>query len=365
MDWWKAGWWWGALVAILVLGWPWAAPAAPADDPAASPATVGGAVSPDPMTTAGPGVTDPPAAGTASPTRVEVGLYVIDLAKLDMKESEFFADFYIWFKVASAPGFPWTPDTLEFMNGAVESMSPLASEPLDDGRVYWTRRVKGRFRGQFRLQRYPFDAQELPLVFEDSEHPSSEVVFERDATTSADILTWIDPKLEVPDWRITAAALDTGVHHYVTGFGLATATDDSESKYARLTFRVRLTRLFVPHLIKFVIPLLVIAGMAYMVFWIHFAEFETQCAICVTALLSAVALHNSQADSLPAVGYMVMADKVFILFYIVIFSALVQTVWANNLAKAEQVDAAQRLDDVFRWFFPLALVVGSVFIWVS
>lgn len=357
--------WVAVVVAILVLVWPGGGRAVPGHEArAVTPRPASETVAT--MSSPGEPVAQEAAdGGPAAPTQVEVGLYVIDLAKLDMKESEFFADFYIWFKVASAPVIPWTPETLEFMNGTVESMSPLASEPLDDGRVYWTRRVKGRFRGQFRLQRYPFDAQDLPLVFEDSEHPSTEVVFERDATTSADILTWIDPQLEVPDWRITAAALDTGVHHYVTGFGLATATDDSESKYARLTFRVRLTRLFVPHLIKFVIPLLVIAGMAYMVFWINFAEFETQCAICVTALLAAVALHNSQADSLPAVGYMVMADKVFILFYIVIFSALVQTVWANNLSKAGQVAEAQRLDDAFRWLFPLSLVAGSALIWVS
>jgi len=65
-----------------------------------------------------------------------------------------------------------------------------------------------------------------------------------------------------------------------------------------------------------------------------------------------------QADALPAVGYLVIADKIFILFYLVIFSALVQTVIANNLSKSGKPKESQRLDDFFRVAFPAALLIG-------
>jgi len=287
-----------------------------------------------------------------------LGFFLLDVAKLDLKESEFFADFYIWFKVPGSASTTWSPENIEFMNGTVEFSSPVASETMADGRTYWSRRIKGRFRGHFNLSRYPFDSQELPIVLEDTGLSSKHLIFAADTKIPPDSATWVDRQINVADWRITSATLSFDTHYYASGFGLATETDDSESRYSRATFSLRLSRLFLPHMIKFVIPLLVIAGMAYMVFWINFAEFESQCAICVTSLLSAVALHISQADALPAVGYLVIADKIFILFYLVIFSALVQTVIANNLSKSGKPKESQRLDDFFRVAFPAALLIG-------
>ena len=50
-----------------------------------------------------------------------------------------------------------------FMNGTVEGATEpqLATDTV--GRSVWTQRIKGRFRGRFRLQAYPFDSQTLPI----------------------------------------------------------------------------------------------------------------------------------------------------------------------------------------------------------
>jgi hypothetical protein len=299
----------------------------------------------------------------ANPMTVQVGLFVLDLAKLDMKESEFYTDFYLWFKSPASGSIDWNPGAIEFMNGTVESATPWASEPVDGGlRTYWVQRVKGRFRGRFNLHTYPFDRQNLPIILEDSEFSAGELLFEPDPTQSADGQKWMEATLEVPDWRKGGATFSTYIHEYNTDFGLGAK---AEARYSRFVFTMQLDRLFIPHLIKFVIPLLVIAGMAYMVFFINAKEFESQCGICVTSLLSAVALHISQADALPAVGYLVISDKIFILFYIVIFSALVQTVVVNNYAKRGHLELASWADDIFQWVFPLSLILGSLLIGVT
>ena len=305
-------------------------------------------------------------ASDSEQTKVYVGIYILDIAHLDMKSCDFFADFYIWYKLDPNASGAWTPETIEFNNGTIELATTPTVSSSSDGRVYWSQRVKGRFRGNFNLHKYPFDSQVLPIVIEDKESPESKVLFLPDPVIPKNMNEWYDPAVQVPDWKVGGADLKIESHHYRTDFGLdGGKTDSKESYYSRYTYSIKLERLFIPHMIKFLIPLLVIAGMAYLVFYINASEFESQCAICVTSLLSAVALHISQADALPAVGYLVVADKMFILFYIVIFSALVQTVVANNCAKRGQKETAAMLDDVFRYAYILSLVLGAVIIGIT
>lgn len=300
-----------------------------------------------------------PAIVCSQPVKVEIGMYIVDVAHLDVKESEFFADFYIWYKI---PGnATWTPENIEFMNGSIENSTVpvLGTDPA--GQKVWTQRIKGRFRGHFKLHSYPFDSQVLPISIEDSELQTDQIVFATAATEGGNFDSWLEPEMNVPDWERKGATCTVDVHTYKTDFGLGSQADSS---YSRLTFKLYLKRLFLPHLIKFILPLIIIAGMAYMVFFINASEFETQCAICVTALLSAVALHISQADALPAVGYLVMSDKIFILFYVVIFSALVQTVVNNNYAKRRRFDVAIYLDKVFRVWYVVLLLLGNLLVFL-
>ncbi len=304
---------------------------------------------------------------SATPIKVAIGLYIIDIAHLDLKESQFFADFYIWYKVAPEVVGTWTPDSIEFMNGSVQSATPIATDTAADGRICWWQRVKGTFRGRFNLHLYPFDSQVLPLVIEDNTLPVDRLVLVPDTAEPLALRNWVEKAVQVPDWTIDKAEARTDVHEYRTDFGLTAAPtrDTAATRYSRFAFAVYIDRLFVPHFIKFIIPLLVIAGMAYVVFWINAREFQAQCGITVTALLSAVALHISQADALPAVGYLVIADKIFILFYLVIFSALVQTVIVNNYAKKRHLEWAQRFDEMFRLLFPLFLIGGTLIIIIT
>jgi hypothetical protein len=300
-----------------------------------------------------------PAAGQTPPTNIQIGLYILDIAHLDVKESEFYADFYIWYKAPADSA--WKPENIEFMNGVIESATQLASSTSADGRQHWSQRIKGRFRGHFELHSYPFDRQSLPIVIEDAEYTVEELNFAADSASPADFNLWIEPELRVPDWRRSGANCATDTHHYKTDFGLGS---NKISSYSRFSFSINLSRLFMPHLVKFILPLLIIAGMAYVVFFINASEFEAQCGICITALLSAVALHNSQADALPNVGYLLMSDKIFILFYVVIFLALVQTVVNNNYAKRRRFDMAIYLDRVCRFWYPFTLFIGNILIYL-
>jgi hypothetical protein len=294
------------------------------------------------------------------PMKIQVGMYIIDVARLDVKDSQFYADFYIWYKWKNQPDFVWNPENIEFMNGTIEFTDKLATDSFGDIQ-YASQRIKGVFRGSFNLRSYPLDSQLLPISIEDSQTPLRRLVFEPDPN-NPDQRRWLAAGIQVPDWEVSGAEAAVNTFCYDTDFGDSFTTNEKQTFYSRFHFRIKLKRLFIPHVIKFIIPLLVIAGMAYLVFFINAKEFEAQCGICVTALLTAVALHISQAEALPAVGYLVISDKVFILFYLSIFSALVQTVMANNYAKTGNIEMAARLDNAMALFFPLMILLGIIFI---
>ena len=179
--------------------------------------------------TPGTGESRPGEARAAEPLEIRVGMYILDLAKLDMKESEFYADFYIWFKgpQEKVTARNWSPQTIEFMNGSVESMTPLTVEDLPDGERYWIRRVKGNFRGRFQLHAYPFDNQELPIVIEDSDHPATDLVFRADLPEGRMPIDWVESTLQVPDWRKSGAQALVDRHQYTTDFGMMKQTEST------------------------------------------------------------------------------------------------------------------------------------------
>lgn len=294
----------------------------------------------------------------SKPLVLEIGIYVLDIGHLDMKENQFFADFYIWAKWEENPDYPWNIKHLEFMNGTIEWASEVSTYTVWNGKKCESQRLKGVFRGKFDLRTYPFDSQTLSIALEDNEYSSGKCKFVIDPA-NPDVSKWVESTIEVPDWRFSGARVKEDVHCYETNFGDDDPSDNEPfAKFGRFVFQVKMKRLFVPHCIKFIIPLLVIAGMAYTVFFISAKEFEAQCGISVTALLTAVALHMSQADALPSVGYLVTSDKIFILFYLAIFSTIVQTVAANNSAKRGQIEMAMKLDNLFQIFYPVFLIGG-------
>jgi hypothetical protein len=108
----------------------------------------------------------------------------------------------------------------------------------------------------------------------------------------------------------------------------------------------------VPYAIKFILPLIVIVLMSFMALFIGTDKFEVQTGIVITALLACVAFHISQANSLPEVGYLVKADKFFIVSYVLIFLTLIKAVASHTLQKTN-AKLQRTLDRGSRVGFPV------------
>lgn len=288
---------------------------------------------------------------------IQVGCYIHDLAHLDIKSETFYVDFYIWFRWK---GDWFKPSDLEFMNGDISFRTEPSHEKVGDSN-YSIMRIKGTFRSKFSLYKYPFDSQKLSILMEHRDLNLKQLKLVPDAKPGSDIHSKsMEMDLTISDWKIEKVWAESGVHRYNTDFGYYVKGNEGEGDpvYSQYSFNIRIKRVMIPYLLKFSLPLLILVIMSFLVFFINAREFEAQCGICVTAILSCIALHLSQGDNLPQVGYLVSADKFFILSYVLIFFTLVETVLCNNFAKKGQTDLASRLDKWSKVLFPVAFVLG-------
>ena len=70
------------------------------------------------------------------------------------------------------------------------------------------------------------------------------------------------------------------------------------------------------------------------------------------ALLTAIAFHVSQVNNLPKVGYLVTADKFFLIAYVAIFLSIVLTTLVHRRHLADDLRAAARLDRIGKTIIP-------------
>ena len=147
------------------------------------------------------------------PEGVVVGIYVNQIAAIDVKNNTFLADFYMWFRWS---GERDPNESMELVN-AVEPWSfykeavykdekgQLKADVLPDGCKFQQYHVQGRFAHAFDLSAYPLDHQEVTIRLEDSKYTSDELYYVADTTDAR-----VDPAIQIPAGRSARRAARSG-----------------------------------------------------------------------------------------------------------------------------------------------------------
>lgn len=295
--------------------------------------------------------TPPPAAVAAAvaaaetvPGKVTVGIYVNDIQDIDFKTNTYQVDLYLWLRWTQPDADPMK--SIEFMNifdpeSQQKTVLLDAPKAMPDGSFYNVMRYQGRFSKKFRLERYPFDTQSMEFIIEDTVAPATEQTFIADKHAIT-----INPNLSLPGYRIGAPVMVISNYVYPTDFGdLAVANAES---YSRAVVSVPISRPMFTLAIKTFGPILLIVFCATLVFFIHPMFVEGRIGLCITALLTLVALQFTAAASLPDVDYFTMLDKLYMLSYGFIIASLTRVVAASWDAGRDSVDAGDRVRTVAR-----------------
>lgn len=289
------------------------------------------------------------------PLKVYCSLFLHDVWNFDVKTGMYEVDFEIWFKWRGRVSAENDRFDFEVMNGVMDSVEPAASEKTAST-TSSNHRVRATLRDNFLLHNYPFDRQVLRVVIEHRSMQAQELAFLPDreyGDTQRNLLSQaIEPKLTISDWVISDVRQGTYEHRYPSDFGSLTKAGEGVS-YSRYLFEIELRRVVLPYVIKFLVPLVIIVLMAFVCFFMHPEQFDAKVMTAITALLSSVAFHVSQADHLPEVGYLVAADKFFLVSYVVIFLTLVEITVENYYVHEERLDIAWRIMRLSQVVFPI------------
>lgn len=253
-----------------------------------------------------------------APGRVYVGLYLADVSELEVKQGRFKADLEVWQKWRGAQ----KPPELLFLNGEIESKDELSTESDGDWRsVRW--RVQGSFRGTFPLHDYPFDSQRISIDL---------ALPEAAGTLVADLAgSGLAEQFSITGWTYEPFfKAETRRKKVSSDFG-SIATEGEPRRQSELSFVVELSRPRLAYALKFLVPLGVILAMALLALVLPGERIDVRAGVGVTALLSCVAFQFAAAEDVPNVSYLVIADKLFLLSYVLNLTTMVQSVLAFML----------------------------------
>lgn len=112
---------------------------------------------------------------------VYTGIYLNEIPRIDVAQSVFTADFYVWMRFAQGIGAADAdPAQFEFpdmVRGTFSSARPASQRDLGDGTTYRLWRISGDFKNDFDLRRYPADRQYLDIRFFNARAASDQLVY--------------------------------------------------------------------------------------------------------------------------------------------------------------------------------------------
>ncbi len=297
-----------------------------------------------------------------APDEVKVGVYVNDIHELDFRTNSYSVDLYIWFRWRNSGSNP--VKGMEFMNRFTPTdhqRDTLLEKPkaMPDGSFYGIIREQGRFSAKFRLERYPYDEQVLKVVFEDS---VSTIGLQRYAPDTVAIS--MNPEITLPGYKVGRPSLHVITNVYPTNFGDISLTQGEA--YSRVIVEMPVTRPLFTASIKNFVPILLIIVCSTLVLLVRPLYVEGRIGLCITALLTLVALQLTAAATLPDVDYLMLIDKAYLVSYAYIIAVLSRVVWASWVETGDKSEETVRSGDrraALILVFAYAAIMATTFGW--
>lgn len=263
----------------------------------------------------------------------QIGMYIDDIADLQVTEKIFASRFVYWgrnFFDKSANDRSLVPeDEFRLVNHADLEIEPRAVRFIGPGDekenpflAYTAYEADGELKNGFYLASYPFDVHTLRWTIEPRHLTAEEMILSIDPSSS------LSEGLDLGEWDILGFSAHSEIH--------TAKSDYSDPELAqrgalwqfvpRAVFEVTVRRQILSHLIKELLPLLVILMIAYSNFFVDPSYFDARSSVAVTCVLTVVALHWTSSSELPGISYLTAMDQFFLVGYSLVLLASLETV---------------------------------------
>jgi hypothetical protein len=268
-----------------------------------------------------------------SPSIVKVGVYVLNVGKLDTSTGAFTIDFYLSFSSDE----PSKPGNFEFSNGRATFVDKSVDEPTE--KFY---RVQASLASSLNLSRYPFDRHELTIELEDKEQTTRTQVYEVSLEDSG-----LDPAVNIAGWDLKGWKAEVTDHYYAP-YG---------TTFSRYVFSIQIQRPVTAAILKTILPALVIVMVGLLSLVLTPDKIIPRLTLTTGSFTGAVLFHLNMTSSLPPLGYITYGDRFMLVNYLALALALVSTLLALYYVDKKRTTSAERI-------YKLALIIVPL-VWVT
>jgi ABC-type branched-subunit amino acid transport system substrate-binding protein len=318
------------------------------------------------------------------------GMFLNEIARVDVAQSTFTADLYIWMRYAGGKAADADPNDIQFpalLRGNFDPSKPSAQGELDDGTVYRLWKLRGDFKNDFDLHGYPADRQNLTVQFFNARAPSDRLVYVRDRRSgesgAAALLASADDAatpeaasaeaarptealagVASPDafrnltqWELLHAA--QGRDNLLTNSALGDprlAGVERARELSGFGLSVELHRRVLSTMAKTLLPLGLMALIMFASLYFPTALVKEKVTVAITAALSGAVLLTSINAQLGNVGYVMAVEYVFYFFFTLCLLCIVAVLGAERLRVAKRPSLAVAVEQSGRYIFLLGLI---------
>jgi ABC-type branched-subunit amino acid transport system substrate-binding protein len=317
------------------------------------------------------------------------GMFLNEIARLDVAQSTFAADLYIWMRFAKIDAAEADPTLIAFPNlirGNFDPDKPAAQGELDDGTIYRLWRVHGDFKNDFDLHRYPADRQSLSIQFFNARAPSDRLVYVRDqrsdsATGAGAATAAIESAASAATPPVEAALGDSATPQAFRNLTQWVPVHAAQGRDTLLTssalgdprlvgvervrelsgfgLSVELHRRVLSTMAKTMLPLGLMATIMFASLFFPTALVKEKVTVAITAALSGAVLLTSINSQLGNVGYVMAVEYVFYIFFALCLLCIVAVLAAERLRAASRPSLATIVDESGRFLFLLG-ILGTI-----
>ena len=295
------------------------------------------------------------------PTQVKVGLYLVDLAKIDSKKQIFTVDLALFLGwkdsrlAGDSPGGSfascklkpdqvWNPGLI-FRN-AMDIKMTFSSFKVDQaGTVRFVQRFYGDFSVPLDLKKFPFDTEILNIVVGNIDYGARELIFEVDEAR-----TGMGASL-TPDWEIYSPTARVEVRKY--------RFDGLERSIFRYEAKAHRDPNF--YIWKVFLPMMLIVFMSWAVFWISPDQISPRISLSLISMLNIIAYSFAISSFIPRISYLTLADKYILGCLVIVFFTLVEGISSSILDFHGKKALAKRIDKISRWAVPASFLLLTGF----
>ncbi len=213
--------------------------------------------------------------------QVYAGIYLNQITSMNLKDNQFTADFYVWFRWEN-PGLK-PLESFEVVNGHIESKEGIYQDTIK-GFNYAVCRVFATIKKFWDISRFPLDNHTLTIEIEDNENEESKLIYLPDTENSG-----VDPQVKVPGWNIGSTNATVCARVYKTNYGDISLPTNNESVYSRFIFSMNIVRPGYGYFFKLFFTVFIAALVALFALFIKPTDLDPRFGLGAGALFAAVA----------------------------------------------------------------------------